>query len=197
MVPRFSVGALPLPPGDRAGAAPAGGRHDRRLLRRDRTSAARPRAPARSSTSSTSIRCGAPLTTRCAPAWCEASSARTLRALRPPSRSRTCSPNAARPAVAKITCGIELPELSAIPPTVTRSPIVGFALRPERTRASWICSMPSPAIREAFPQAEFEAFGSLPRRRTPARASQPRLSRRSRAAGLLPAGQRVRVPQPR
>ena len=65
-------------------------------------------------------------------------------------------------AVAKITCGIELPELSAIPRTVTRSPVVGFALRPEPHKSVVDMLHALPGIREACPQAEFEAFGHYP-----------------------------------
>ncbi len=65
-------------------------------------------------------------------------------------------------ALATITCGIDLPEVAAIPPTGTRAPLVGFALRPEPYKGIDDILAAMPRIRAACPAVTFEAFGRYP-----------------------------------
>lgn len=62
-------------------------------------------------------------------------------------------------AAAKITCGIELPELEAIPPTADREPVVGFALRPEPYKGARDMLEAIRVVRSRHPELRFECFG--------------------------------------
>ena len=61
--------------------------------------------------------------------------------------------------LAKITCGIDLPNPTEIPATRDRLPLVGFALRPEPHKGAETMLKASAVVSEASPNARFECFG--------------------------------------
>ena len=61
--------------------------------------------------------------------------------------------------VAKITCGIDLPDQRLIPSTLDRDPVIGFALRPEPYKGAQVMLEAIRLVSRANPQARFECFG--------------------------------------
>jgi len=61
--------------------------------------------------------------------------------------------------IAKVTCGIDLPSPSLIPPNPGRRHIIGFPLRPEAHKGALDMLRAIPLIRAEHPEVLFECFG--------------------------------------
>lgn len=62
--------------------------------------------------------------------------------------------------IATITCGIDIPEPSLIPPTESRPPIISFPLRREPFKGALDVLEALPLIRHQYPSIIFECFGN-------------------------------------
>lgn len=70
--------------------------------------------------------------------------------------------------IAKIICGIDLPDPAEIPPVLERDQVVGFALRPEPYKGAREMMEAIPIVLGSNPHVRFECFGRFAKGLSPA-----------------------------